>query len=94
MDGFIPLGAEILIGVFVVLRRAADHAASHAFLKEGDFAIHGDREGCFGMLGNEGFEGIPDHAGNVGIVEVFVVLCESGENGKAVFFREARGGGS
>lgn len=73
-DGFVPLGAEVLIGFFVALGRAADHTTGDGFGEEGDFCLSGKSESFFGMLGDEGFEGEPDHPGEFGIFDVFSVL--------------------
>ena len=94
LDGFIPLGAEVLIRFFVVLRRAADHASGDRFGEEGDGSVGRESEGFFGMFGDKGFEGEPEHAGDFGILDVFAMLGEGIEKGETVLLIEARDGGS
>lgn len=93
LDGFVPLGAEGLVGLFVVGGRAADHSSGDGLGEEGDGSLGGEGEGLFGMVDDEGFEGEPEHAGDLGVFDVFFVLGEGVEDGEAVFEGEALDGG-
>ena len=94
IDGFGPLGAEVLARFFVALGRAADHTTGNGFGEEGDFCLSGESEGLFWVLGDERFQGEPDHAGKFGIVDIFSALGKRVQDGEAILERESRNGGS
>ena len=93
-DGFGPLGAERLVGFLVILRRAADHTTGDGFGEEWDFCLSCESEGLFWVLGDERFQGEPDHTGKFGVVEIFSVLGKRVQDGEAILERESRNGGS
>lgn len=93
IDGFGPLGAEVLARFFVTLGRAADHPAGNGFGEERNFCLSGESEGLFWVLGDERFQGEPDHTGNFGVVDIFSVLGKRVQDGEAMVERESRNGG-
>ena len=46
------------------------------------------------MLGDERFQGEPDHAGKFGIVDIFTALGKRVQDGEAILERESRNDGS
>ena len=94
IDGFGPLGAEVLARFFVALGRAADHTTGNGFGEEGNFCLSGESEGLFWVLGDERFQGEPDHAGKFGIFDILSALGKRVQDGEAILERESRSGGS
>ncbi len=90
IDGFGPLGAEVWTGFFVILRGPADHTTGNGFGKEGDFCLSGESEGLFWVLGDERFQGEPDHAGKFGILDIFSALGKRVQDGEAMVERKSR----
>ena len=73
----------------MILRRAADHTTGDGFGEEGDGSVGCESEGFFGMFGDKGLEGEPEHAGDLGILDVFAMLGEGVEEGETVLQSEA-----
>ena len=94
IDGFGPLVTEVLARFFVALGRAADHPTGNGFGEEGDFCLSGESEGLFWVLGDERFQGEPDHAGKFGIFDIFSALGKRVQDREAILERESRNGGS
>ena len=94
IDGFGPLGAEVLARFFVALGGAADHPAGNGFGEERNFCLSGESEGLFWVLGDERFQGEPDHTGKFGIVDIFSALGKRVQDGEAILQRKPRNGGS
>ena len=94
IDGFGPLGAEVLARFFVALGGAADHTTGNGFGEERDFCLSGESEGLFWVLGDERFQGEPDHAGKFGIFDIFSALGKRVQDGEAIIERESGNGGS
>ena len=53
---------------------AADHAAGGEFLEFGEFAVDRQLQGMLWKLGNHGFKGEPEHAGDVVVFGILGVL--------------------
>ena len=94
INGFGPLGTEIRSRFFVALWRAADHTAGNGFGEERNFCLSGESESLFWVLGDERFQGEPDHAGKFGIFDIFSALGKRVQDREAILERESRNGGS